>query len=107
MNILIMTKSSPYVKPSIRKANELENKIILIQDTLEQWIKCQRSWMYLEPIFSSEDIKKKMQLESSKFEEVNKNWIIFMENFQAYPSLWEVYYKINIEKKNNLLCKIN
>lgn len=48
-----MMKSSPYIKPIINRLNMAEARIVLIQDTLENWIKCQRGWMYLEPIFSS------------------------------------------------------
>jgi len=61
-------KSSPYIKPIITRANNVEAKIVLIQDTLENWIKTQRGWMYLEPIFSSEDIQQKMPVE------VDKHW---------------------------------
>jgi dynein heavy chain len=62
--MLMMMKASPYIKGCISKANQLEYKIVLIQDTLEAGIKCQRTWMYLEPIFSSgDDIKKKLSLE--------------------------------------------
>ena len=53
-------KASPYVKAVQTKTQAVESKIVLIQDTMEECIKCQRGWMYLEPIFSSEDIKKKM-----------------------------------------------
>lgn len=60
-NILLMCKSNPAIKPIQPKVTLLETKITLIQDTLEGWIKTQRGWMYLEPIFSSEDIKAKMQ----------------------------------------------
>lgn len=67
LNVLIMMKASPYMKPVIRVALALEVKIVLIQDTLEQCLKCQRAWMYLEPIFASEDIKKKMEMEQKKF----------------------------------------
>lgn len=42
------------------KANQLEYKIVLIQDTLELGMKCQKHWMYLDPIFASEDIKRKL-----------------------------------------------
>lgn len=53
LNILLMCKANPAIKPILQKANLIETKIILIQDTLEGWIKTQRGWMYLEPIFSS------------------------------------------------------
>jgi dynein heavy chain len=40
-------KASPYIKPVLSKATTIETKIILIQDTLEGWLKTQRGWMYL------------------------------------------------------------
>ena len=55
-----MMKSSPFIKPILPKAIQVEMRIVLIQDTLENWIKTQRGWMYLEPIFASEDIQEKM-----------------------------------------------
>ena len=76
LNSLLMMKSSPYIKPIITRANNVETKIVLIQDTLQNWIKTQRGWMYLEPIFSSEDIQQKMPLEKQKFDQVDKHWKI-------------------------------
>ena len=74
LNLLLMMKSSPYIKPVLNKAISIETKLILIQDTLENWIKCQRGWMYLEPILSSEDIRKKMPTEKLKFDTVDKSY---------------------------------
>ena len=41
---------------------------------LENWIRVQMAWIYLEPIFGSEDIRSQMPLEGKLFEEVDKNW---------------------------------
>ena len=82
-------KASPYIKAVLNKANQLEAKIVLIQDTLEGWIKCQRGWMYLEPIFSSDDIKKKMPKEREKFETIDKNWRAAMDQYFKEPMIWE------------------
>lgn len=84
-----MMKSSPYIKPIITRANNVEAKIVLIQDTLENWIKTQRGWMYLEPIFSSEDIQQKMPVEKQKFDQVDKHWKITVEYFTKEKNIWD------------------
>ena len=45
--------------------------------------------MYLEPIFSSDDIKKKMPREREKFDMIDKNWRAAMEQFSKEPLIWD------------------
>jgi hypothetical protein len=44
-------QGSRYVKRLSTKVNSLHEKLIIASDTLEQWKRCQRSWMYLDKIF--------------------------------------------------------
>lgn len=45
--------------------------------------------MYLEPIFASDDIKKKMPTEKSKFDTIDSNWRAIMTKFSLEKNLWE------------------
>ena len=45
--------------------------------------------MYLEPIFSSDDIKKKMPNEKIKFENIDRHWRATMDQFNKEPYIWD------------------
>lgn len=45
-----------------------------VSDVMEEWMKCQGQWMYLQPIFDSGDISKQLPAESKKFRSVDNIW---------------------------------
>ena len=51
---------SRYVKRLLSKAEYVKARLDLLQETIEEWIICQRNWIYLENIFASSDIRKRL-----------------------------------------------
>ena len=74
---LVMTQSmtfSPFRKPFEERLLKWEATLKLVSEVLEEWVKLQRQWMYLEPIFSSEDIMQQLPMEAKRFQAVDRVW---------------------------------
>jgi len=56
-----------------------ETKLNQLSETIFEISKCQKTWMYLEPIFASEDIGKTLAQEVAWFKEVDTLWNNTME----------------------------
>lgn len=72
---IVMTQAmgfSPFKKPFEDRITEWEQSLSLASEILDEWVAVQRSWMYLEPIFSSEDIMQQLPLEGKRFATVDR-----------------------------------
>lgn len=83
-------KGSPFAKVFLEEITEWEEKLVRTQDNVEMWLKVQAVWMYLEPVFSSEDIMKQMPVEGNKFREVDKDWRFLMNTVKNDPRAYSV-----------------
>jgi dynein heavy chain len=63
--------ASPYIKPFEARAKDWEAFLVITQDVIDLWLKVQAQWLYLEPIFASDDIKKQMPKEAERFLKVD------------------------------------
>ncbi|CAG9772692.1 unnamed protein product [Ceutorhynchus assimilis] len=80
---------SPFKGPFEEKIDEWEIKLKVTAEVIEEWMDVQKQWMYLEPIFTSEDITKQLPVESKKYKSMERAWKRIMRNALELPQVIE------------------
>ena len=78
--------SSRYVGPIKERVEEWTKNLNLMNECLEEWLNCQRNWLYLESIFSAPDIQRQLPAEAKMFLAVDKSWKEIMRKVQRLPN---------------------
>uniref|UniRef100_A0A3Q3ICB6 AAA+ ATPase domain-containing protein n=1 Tax=Monopterus albus TaxID=43700 RepID=A0A3Q3ICB6_MONAL len=78
--------SSQYVGPIKSRVDKLLRQLTLFSQTLDEWLTCQRNWLYLEGIFLAPDIKWQLPAESKMFLKVDKSWKEIMARVKKMPN---------------------
>jgi len=82
--------SSSFAAPHLRELKPWVEKLTRLQLILDEWLKCQSRWMYLQPIFGSEEIVRQIPVEGAAFMEMDTRWRRVMDNAAKDPSLLSV-----------------
>lgn len=77
-------KSSRYITPIRQLVDEWDKRLTLLSKTIDEWITCQRRWLYLEQIFSTPDIQ--LTQETKIFAQVDKQWKELMRRTEQQPN---------------------
>ncbi len=65
---------SRYVRRLLSRAIAVKQQFDMLWQVADEWVHCQRNWLYLDSIFSSNDIRSHLKKETSDFEMVDKTW---------------------------------
>uniref|UniRef100_A0A8C8Z9L8 Dynein axonemal heavy chain 6 n=1 Tax=Prolemur simus TaxID=1328070 RepID=A0A8C8Z9L8_PROSS len=78
--------SSRYVGPLKARVDDWQKQLALFNQTLEEWLNCQRNWLYLESIFNAPDIQRQLPAEAKMFLQVDKSWKEIMRKVNRLPN---------------------
>ncbi|XP_071963333.1 dynein axonemal heavy chain 6-like [Antedon mediterranea] len=79
-------RGSRYVTPIKALVEEWDRKLNVFSRTLDEWMTCQRNWLYLEQIFSTPDIQRQLPSEAKLFIQVDKSWKEVMRRTEDRPN---------------------
>ena len=82
--------SSPFAIPFKARLDPWESTLVLLQDILDQWLKCQSKWIYLEPIFGSDEIMKQIPKEGAAFRSMDETWREIMDQAHEEPDIMKI-----------------
>ncbi|KAF8807657.1 dynein heavy chain protein 1 [Phlegmacium glaucopus] len=107
LNSLTAMKLSPYYKVFEEEAGSWEEKLNRIHVLFDVWIDVQRQWVYLEGIFSgSADIKHLLPVESSRFQNINSEFLTVMKKVYKSPFVLDVLNIQGIQKSLERLADL-
>ena len=85
INIIFIINHNHVFFSYLQRVEAWEHDLVTMQDILDNWLKVQSTWLYLEPIFSSDDIMTQLPVEGKLFRSVDAVWRESMEETARNP----------------------
>lgn len=86
-------RANPNISIHEQRAKAWEKTMFKLQEILDVWIKVQANYLYLEPIFNSDDISKKLPGEAADFQRIDKMWKRLMKEVKEDTMVLQLDYK--------------
>ncbi len=70
--------------------DKVSQSLRLFSDTLEEWLECQKKWLYLENIFMAPDIQRQLPNETKMFATVDRQFKSILRITRDRPAALQV-----------------
>jgi dynein heavy chain len=97
--------TSPFVTFFQQEVNNQRTTLYRIQETIELWCKLQKSWLYLQPIFFSDDIVREMPTYGSKYQQVDRQWRAIMQNTHTLPLVNDACFQTRLKENFQMMIE--
>ncbi|XP_036611437.1 dynein heavy chain 14, axonemal [Trichosurus vulpecula] len=94
--IIATIKGSPYLGTMKPLADDWDQKLDLFSHTLDDWMTCQRNWLYLEPIFLAPEIQRQLSTEAMLFADVTNIWKEITSRVENKPESLKVVISVGV-----------
>ena len=94
---------SSFVEPLRDLVTAWNDKLLLFSDTLGEWATCQRSWLYLESVFTSPDIKRQLANDATEFAKVDRGWKTIMSRAHDTENAIQLIEMPGVDLKGNFI----
>ncbi|KAF8278750.1 Inner arm dynein 5-1 [Trypanosoma cruzi] len=88
--------ASRFVAPVRERVEEWIRNLRLVDDVIDEWITLQKNWMYLEFIFSSDDIKAQLPEESAQFTATDELFRTLTMRANAAKNVYQICTSNNV-----------
>lgn len=107
LNNLQAMRHSPYYKEFEEEASSWEDKLNRVHVLFDVWIDVQRQWVYLEGVFTGNaDIKHLLPMESSRFNNINSEFLTVMKKVARNPLVMEALNIQNVQQSLDRLADL-
>lgn len=95
---------SRYITKLQKDVEDWDKRLARLSDIIEEWLTCQRNWMYLEPIFTAADIQRQLPKEAKMFQEVDRFYKDLLKKVHNEP---KVKFVLSVPNILNSFVKYN